>query len=159
MGRATSRRFTLVKPLFVLVIIATLFGCSSNEHPELRPVSGTVTYNGEPLDDAIVAFYNENSSRLASGHTDSEGRFFLTSYEQNDGAIPGDHTVMVTKAEMIDEEETPALSTDEALDAEPQEKSAVRLLVPEKYTLVETTPLVISVSEDGPNEVTIKLED
>ena len=159
MGCAMSGGFTLDKLLFVLATIAVLIGCSSNEHPELRPVSGTVTYNGEPLDDAIVAFYNENSSRLASGHTDADGKFFLTSYKQNDGAIPGDHTVMVTKAEMIDDEETPAPSMDETLDAEPQKKSAVRLLVPEKYTLVATTPLVISVSEDGPNEVTIKLED
>lgn len=143
----------------VLLLVPLLFGCAQNKHPELRQVSGTVTYNGEPLGDAIVAFYNENSSRLASGHTDLKGEFVLTSFEFNDGAIPGEHKVVVTKADMSEDEEVPELSMDESLEARPVRQNDVRLLVPKKYTTPGTTPLVVSVSEDGPNDVTINLED
>jgi len=143
----------------MLALVALLLGCSQNEHPELRRVTGTVIYNGEPLGDAIVAFYNDNSSRLASGHTDVDGKFFLTSFSQNDGAIPGDHNVVVTKVDGAEEEEVPSLSMDEALTARPLAGNTIQLLVPKKYTSLETTPLVVSVSDNGLNDVTINLED
>ena len=69
-----------------LAIWATLslFGCSQNEHPELRQVKGTILYNSDPVGEAAVAFYNDKSSRLASGRTDADGKFYLTSFNNND---------------------------------------------------------------------------
>ncbi len=59
-----------------LAIWATLslFGCSQNEYPELRQVKGTILYNGDPVREAAVAFYNDKSLRLASGRNGGNGR-------------------------------------------------------------------------------------
>ena len=78
----------LVSTMIALSFIACSLGCS-NEHPELRGVSGLVTYNDAPVADATVAFYSDNSMRMATGRTDAEGRFSLTSFEANDGAPSG----------------------------------------------------------------------
>jgi hypothetical protein len=57
-----------------------------------------VLLNGKPLADAIVSFHTQESTifdTFPSAHTDAEGRYALTSYEQGDGAPPGAYTISV----------------------------------------------------------------
>ncbi len=142
-----------------LSAILLLFGCSQNEHPELRQVKGTILYNGEPVEDAVVAFYNDNSLRLASGRTDADGEFYLTSFNNNDGALPGEHTVVVSKTESSAAEEAPKLSMDEAAKVRPRKFSFTRRLLPAKYASVDTSPLKVTVNVDQSNDVTLELTD
>ena len=74
-----------------------LFGCGGESLPKRVPVSGSVTYKGKAVEGATVGFLCEGAPRMASGITDKDGKFTLTTYEPNDGAIPGKHTVTVTK--------------------------------------------------------------
>ena len=144
-----------------LAIWATLslFGCSQNENPELRQVKGTILYNGDPVGEAAVAFYNDKSSRLASGRTDADGKFYLTSFNDNDGALPGEHTVVVSKTESSAAEEAPKLSMDEAANVRQPKPRIVRKLLPAKYASVDTSPLKVTVEADQPNDVTLVLTD
>ena len=68
------------------------------------PVSGSVTVNGKPMEGVLVQFMPESpGGRAASGTTNAEGVFNLTTEEYRDGAIPGMYKVAVTKREMEDD--------------------------------------------------------
>lgn len=80
---------------------SALTGCGAGaDRPALVPVSGTVTYNGTPVDGATVTFgTSDAAARSPSGVTDSSGRFKLTTYDTNDGAPVGEYTVTIAKFE------------------------------------------------------------
>lgn len=136
---------------------AVITGCGQNRHPELRQVSGTVTHEGQAVEDATVAFINESSSRIASGRTDAEGGFYLTSYDDNDGALPGEHVVVISKTEEL--EDAPSLSMDEALKTRRSKRTAAKHLIPAKYASRDTSPLKVTVTENGPNQFALELTD
>jgi hypothetical protein len=82
----------------VAFLAAAISGCGQGaNNPTVYPVTGTVIYKGQPVADAIVAFQGEEGTKLATGRTDAEGRFELTTYEPGDGAVPGKHHASVTK--------------------------------------------------------------
>ena len=92
---------------FALLSIVALFaaGCGSNEDRyDTVPVRGVATCNGKPIANGVVNFTpmkdqgraEGRTGRLALGKTDSEGRFRLTTYVENDGAITGRHIVTVS---------------------------------------------------------------
>ena len=92
---------------FVSSIMILLFvGCGGgSDRPKLAPVAGVVMKAGKPLADVIVTFHLEGDAapRLAMGKTDSAGKFRLTSYDTNDGAMIGTHVVTVVKVEAKDQ--------------------------------------------------------
>lgn len=73
-----------------------LIGCGDGR-PKRVPVTGVVTLNGKPVEDAGVMFMSSNGGRPASGVTDADGRFKLTTFKQYDGAVLGQHVITVTK--------------------------------------------------------------
>ncbi|QDT93086.1 carboxypeptidase-like regulatory domain-containing protein [Gimesia algae] len=105
--------------------------------PETVAVSGVVTYQGKPVTDASIMFYPMQGRKPATGRSDTEGKFTLRTFEENDGAIPGEHQVTVNAYE----------STPEGVSM----KSAI----PIKYSSPTTSPLKITVTETNPE---IKLE-
>jgi hypothetical protein len=79
-------------------------GCGGGaEQYETIPVRGIVTCQGKPVANAIVNFTplaaegraEGRPGRVALGMTDKEGRFTLSTYQDNDGAIVGRHVVTV----------------------------------------------------------------
>ncbi|HEV8058583.1 MAG TPA: hypothetical protein VGP68_01845 [Gemmataceae bacterium] len=57
---------------------------------------GQVLLNGKPLTDAIVSFHLQSGAPelvFPSAHTDAEGRFALTSFEEGDGAPEGTYSI------------------------------------------------------------------
>jgi hypothetical protein len=92
-------------------------------HPATAPVSGTVTYNGEPVVGAKVVFIpKEGGSRNASGTTDSQGRYQLTTFEKNDGAVPGAYSVSISETAGAEDlggisAEDPSAAYGEAMEA------------------------------------------
>lgn len=67
-------------------------GCGS-DRDATAPVSGRVTVDGEPVVGAQVRF--QAGRRTAAAQTGEDGRFTLSTYEKDDGAVPGTHTVAV----------------------------------------------------------------
>ncbi len=81
-----------------LAVILTS-GCSA---PSLAPVHGRVTCHGQPVPQAGVIFSpvpraetDREAGKAASGSTDADGRFVLTTYKSGDGALIGKHRASV----------------------------------------------------------------
>ena len=71
--------------------------------PQVQYVEGVVVLDGEPVADATVVFVPEAADGLvATGRTNAEGRFTLTSVrggKPNGGALVGDYAVTFSKAD------------------------------------------------------------
>ena len=98
--RTTSR----VRGLMLLALAAV--GCGGKYSPVA--VEGTVTLDGQPLDGAMVSFLpQEGAGRAATGMTDADGTFQLTTFQEGDGALPGTYRVIVTRTDAIPEPPEP----------------------------------------------------
>lgn len=134
-------------------------GCSqSHAHPggEGRPVSGTVTYQGQPVAGATVTFKSPLHS--AVGQTDSEGKFKLVAAGRGDSVPLGNYTVTVEKlsqpviVEAKGDEQYKIPDPNAARPSPPQD------LLPVKYK-ADTSGLAAEVKADGANEFKFALTD
>lgn len=90
--------------LIFIVVSGMLVGCGGDpgtERPDRTPVSGSVSFAGVPVAGAIVVFspVTTGVGKGATGITDDSGNFVLGTFEKNDGAVPGDYDVLVSKLE------------------------------------------------------------
>lgn len=147
-----------MRSLLAIALMSVLVcGCGSGvkSRPPMAKVKGVVKYKGNPVANAMVNFSTEGAPRMASGMTDDQGRFQLTTYETNDGAPVGTHKVTVTRIEA-----TAGPAKMSAMDLAskgppPPPKGGV---IPMKYADLKTTPLVSTV-DAGSNDKTLELED
>ncbi|MEX1229521.1 MAG: carboxypeptidase-like regulatory domain-containing protein [Planctomycetaceae bacterium] len=127
-----------------------LCGCGGSDAPELAPVKGTVNYQGKPVENASVTFTPAKGTP-ASGQTNAEGVFTLTSLGR-DGAAVGENVVTITKMEG----EAGAVSN-AGRDAPPQIPQVS--LVPAKYAHPEKSGLKETVEAGKDNDFTFDLTD
>jgi len=138
-------------------------GCGSSD-PKPIKVSGTVTLDGQPLPDAMVTFLPvEKDGQAATGMTDSQGVFSLTTHTTDDGANAGDYKVIVKYSEAITEDLTGGNAPDLKSmfskfqkTVKDKKKGAPRFVVPKKYSEPAKSGLRQRVPPDGP--VTIELK-
>ncbi len=140
--------------VFASLIAIGCDGCGGGgtPRPKCAPVSGTVTYKNEPVAGATVTFWTANAPRAAIGQTDAKGNFQLTTFDPNDGAIVGTHSVTVTKPP----ESAPANATEMAT-AKPA-AAPTKPPLPTKYALASSTPLKFEV-KSGSNTAPLELTD
>jgi hypothetical protein len=124
-----------------------LIGCGEDDGIGQRfPVSGTVTYNGEPLKTGMVNFYPEDTTtgRPASGPIQEDGTYQLTTQRPNDGAMGGKYKVAITAFD-VDESKmaSPAQggTADQAVVAQAKRTN----LIPLKYTGTSSSGLTATV--------------
>jgi hypothetical protein len=73
-----------------------IIGCSSGSRT--YPVHGrVVTTDGVPVKSGVVEFRATKNALHARGTLDANGNFQLTTYRSNDGAIAGEHQVVVVQ--------------------------------------------------------------
>lgn len=92
--------------IVLLIVLGTLptSGCGKND-ALLAPVTGVVTIDGKPYPGGKVIFSPVSSDddliagRPSFGITDASGRFQLNCYEEGDGAVIGEHSVTLFRAE------------------------------------------------------------
>ena len=90
----------MIRALVLTSVLVTPFlvGCGgASGRPELHKVTGTVTFKAIPVEGANVTFSCATSPRSATGATDANGKFSLTTFDTNDGAVVGEHSVTITK--------------------------------------------------------------
>lgn len=147
-------------------------GCSQSL-PKLPtvPASGTVTYNGNPLEGAQVAFISNDkeTGKPANGVTDSQGQFqlrtFLGGANQASGAMPGDYTVTVQKREEsapldpTGENPAPAPAPVDPTKDPSKMIPEAKLLVPARYADPTKSKLTATVKPTGDNKFTFELVD
>ncbi|VTR97162.1 hypothetical protein [Tuwongella immobilis] len=57
------------------VMLATLIGCGGGDGPKLYSVSGTITFDGTPLDDGIILFRNTEADGKGYSGPISQGKY------------------------------------------------------------------------------------
>jgi len=82
-------------PLIALLLSSV--GCGSG----LSPVTGVVTLDGAPVDNASVTLVSEDGKTMYVGATDSTGNFTIATGEEV-GAKPGTYKVLVVKTKHIE---------------------------------------------------------
>lgn len=99
-----SRAAVVLAVAFFLVV--STIGCG-NSLPDVVPVTGTITLNGEPLPHARVRFYpdlDNMGGAIARGLTDDAGHFSLQLPGKPDpGAYVGECKVTVSEGPIPDE--------------------------------------------------------
>jgi hypothetical protein len=126
-------------------------GCSSGEggDPNGRVVSGRVTYQGNPVEGAVVTFKSPQSS--AFGRTDAEGKFKLNSASGE--RIPlGDYQVSIVKKESLPLVPTPSTPESYVRPSANASAPAPKDLLPGQYGDAAKSGLSASVTADGKNE-------
>ncbi len=77
-----------------VVLLLAALGCRRGDRPPLGSVSGTVTFDGEPLAGAVVIF-EPDGARASTGVTDERGYYELIYLRDIKGAVVGTHTVRI----------------------------------------------------------------
>jgi hypothetical protein len=129
----------------LIAVALILSGCGGDSRPTTVPVSGKITWNGEPLKSGTVAFVptGDKQTYPASGVIDSSGNYKMTTFKTGDGVIPGDYQVSVIVLE----------------GADPATKSEGKRVLPEKYDKAATSGLTTSIKPgEGPKTIDLKLE-
>jgi hypothetical protein len=157
----------------LLAALLGFSGCSGPDRPDTYAVEGQVAYNGKPLEGATISFWAETSARAAVGTTDAEGKFTLSTFELEDGAIAGEHKVTVTKltdAEAAAAAKMPAASNDPSqmtqmtksyrdTMSQISKNKKEKLAVPGVYSSASTTPLTATVKAGGNEPFVFQLSD
>ena len=162
-----NRLFGIALALGVLTL--TTVGCGGgSSFPDPVPVTGVVKLNGSPVDGATVTFMTKDGAgRSASGQTDGEGNFTLGTFSGDDGAIPGEYTVTITKSDSsstdtidLDGEGDPGEAYEAAMEAagSAAEAGKVDTSLPAKYAKAEESGLNRSVGAEGKNHFEFDLK-
>lgn len=144
---------TLFSVAFCLALINGCGGADDSNRPTRVKTSGTVTHKGQPVEGATVLFAPaEGQGHAATGLTDSQGRFRLTTFLANDGAVPGNYKVTISKFDMSTA--NPDLEDDLAIEMRQDSDKIVgpTPLLPIEFSEIETTPLIKEVTTGAANE-------
>jgi hypothetical protein len=125
-----------------IVALGVVAGC--NDGPELAQVSGTVFYNGKPVESGVVMF-QPPTGEMARGKIGPDGRYVLETLGQSEGVLPGTCKVRVSVRA------TPPDANGEV--------GLGKLLIPEKYTDFGRSGLTFEVTPDRTEPYDIQLTD
>lgn len=153
------RRFVLIT---LVASSLTVVGCSRRmtKWEKLRPKTfkarGQVLWNGKPEAGVVVAMESKAHSHSAVGITDASGRFALKTFNEGDGAVPGEYAVRLKKTVVVTSESgtgDPGGRFGGGSTAVTREIS----VLPNKYGDFATSGLTAVVVEQGPNEFTFEI--
>lgn len=137
-----KRKTVWIRCLAMLVGLTSAVGCTGNAASEKgAPVSGRVTIGGEPRAGVVVAFHPERGGPGGGLiETGPGGRFAIGTPGEPGGLPPGRYKVTLScrvgrDGKPIDDDKIPV--------------RGVRQIVPDAYTVLETTPAAVTVSAAG----------
>ncbi|SIO40848.1 hypothetical protein SAMN05444166_4461 [Singulisphaera sp. GP187] len=144
----------------LMMIVMTLFfpaGCSLEEDdPRARePISGTVTFDGEPLKDGTIQLQPATQKEgVAAGGMVSDGHFAIPRAE---GPVPGKYTVAIYAAASP----TTSGSAEQASPTAPTPRTrksiaSLRGVIPTRYNI--ESELTAEVKPGGPNSYAFNLK-
>ena len=107
-------------------------GCANSDGAAAVPVSGTVTYQQKPVAKGSVQFVPD-VGRGAFGVIE-DGKFTLSTYGNNDGAIPGKHKVAVISSEP---------DTKKRKDGDTSDK----YLIPQRFASPESSGIKVGIRQ------------
>lgn len=136
---------------------ACVAGCGDSR-PATYPVEGVLRFeDGRPVTFGTVEFRSPAERLTARGKIDERGHFHLTTFSEGDGAVAGEHQVIVTQ-----NVSSAALQQGNA-HAEPSHAlhgphAAHRAaLVPRKYADYSTSGLTANVAAGNANRIILQV--
>lgn len=129
-ARQCSRLTYLFVSLSTTCSVLVLFAGCNDGRPKRAPISGQVLIDGQPLTHGSVSFM-PTQGRPAGANLDENGRFVLTCYEKDDGAVLGEYRVAISGVEYLGE-------------------TAQRWHAPKRYADMNKSGLTLTV--DGPRD-------
>jgi hypothetical protein len=141
-----NRRMAWAALAFCLT--GTAVGCGKGGSPDLTPVAGVVTLDGQPLADARLTFHLANNfvpgySSLTA-KTDPEGKYQLTS-QGKPGALPGVFKVAISR---VTGSSGAAMNPDEGMDMQQLAmQGRAKESLPVKYSDLDQTELSVTVEK------------
>jgi hypothetical protein len=124
-----------------LLLLAT--GCGSNR-PAVAPVRGSITIDGRPVTVGRIMFYPKEG-RAATAPINPDGTYVLTTFDAEDGALPGMHKVTVISTELV---APPPPRPDEEYKVDGK-MPIVKWLVPQRYSDPTTSDLKAEVKSQA----------
>jgi len=116
----------------LVALLCGSVGCFGGAvRPKTVPVSGKVTWNGQPLTKGTISFVPTSDAQTfpASGEIDSGGNYKLKTFQPGDGAMPGEYRIAVMVME----------------GADPAAKKEGTRVLPDKYYRAEKSGLTASI--------------
>ncbi len=138
------KKITTVSASILIVSLTTLVGCGPGG-PETADVSGTITLDGKPLQDAEVYFSPVEGGRTAVGRTDESGTYELHFTASKSGAMLGAHEVAISTF------------TEPSADDDGNSVPGKPELVPKKYRSGGESALTVEV-QSGSNTLDFELD-
>jgi hypothetical protein len=163
----SMRRFAAL----VVIGSCAVAGCADDGIGKRYPVSGTVTYKGEPVEKAKISFVPKDPNGRGATGTVENGSYTLTTVDTNDGALAGEYRVTVDARE-IDEAQAKSM-TDERVRREGGDPSTMTMVpqdiqaqllsqskssIPGKYQIPDTSDWN-AVVEEKSNTIDFDLTD
>ncbi|MGE3820300.1 MAG: hypothetical protein AB7I30_12840 [Isosphaeraceae bacterium] len=149
-----SRRQLALRVTPTVAVALALFasGCGSDSGlPQRYPVSGKVTYKGEPVPKGRIDFVTSDpEGRSASGEI-TDGYYKLTTADPGDGALPGKYKVTVTSVE-VDTSEMEKIAQGGQFHHDKaffKAQKTAKNLLPPRYKLADTSGLEAEVKEES----------
>ncbi len=125
--------------LMLGVLLLAAAGCSSGA-PPTYPVSGVVRFpDGTPVKTGFVELYSSQQEVNARGEIQRDGSFELTTFQPNDGAVEGEHQVIV--GQFLAAEWLPEIEHQHGDPVAP------------RFADYRTSELSATVRSDGPNKL------
>jgi hypothetical protein len=128
--------------ILAIFSVSAIVGCGGGvEHSETVPVSGTVTWNGDPLKTGRVQFVpnDPKNGRPAVGDLDQDGNYKLMTFQADDGAMPGSYKILVNAMTEGDPDDF-------------KTRGGTQIL-PQKYYDPNSSGLTASIEESDENKV------
>jgi hypothetical protein len=123
----------------LMTVLIAVCGCGKTDEnlPLTFPVTGTVTYNGEPMATGSISALPQTEGDVVKPANGSivDGKYELSTFESGDGALIGTHKVLIS---LRDERGTTSL-------------------IPQRYSDISRTPFTMEVVE-GSNEFNFDLD-
>lgn len=137
-----------------LLVTLLLTGCgkSGPELPALVPVSGTVTWDGQPLVGGSVTLIPVSGTPGSggTGRTNIDGKYELTDVTRNEVGVPAGSYKVVIMTPLLDEGYTP----------EPNAPPFTKVEIPPRYGHREQTKLTAEVAAgSGPINFDLKSKE
>lgn len=130
--------------ILLMTLISMMPGCGS-ERPAVVPVRGKVLFSdGKPVKLGTVELYSDEHKLSATGTIRNNGSFLLGTFTTDDGAVPGKHRVIVTQMVINDTMTKHVLDHGDPVDP--------------IFGSYITSPLEVTISDSGPNEMTLTVE-
>jgi hypothetical protein len=145
--RLFSQGFAMSRLAWFLVVAlsVSLVGCEGKTASGGAPVSGVVTFDGQPMSGAIVTFVpmGATTGNGGVGVSDDSGKFTMKTHDGGEGIPEGEYKVVVSKFVNPDGSTFVATENQAPIDSGATES------VPRPYSDWEVTPLKAVIPAAG----------